>query len=179
MCVNPVSNSGGDNAAALEEKKAIEEAWSAFHSAKPSSEAIRTRIANLKEEDLKRAQAFAQRKPQQVPLPLFYTTSIGSLPQTTTVRGLRVKLQRGRISADEYRSQIDQHIAHSIGLQEGLGIDVPVHGEFERTDMVEYFGQKIDGFAFTNNGYCNRGSCVVFVVCRVCRVCIVWSVRYA
>lgn len=143
----------GDNAAALEEKKAIEEAWSAFHSAKPSSEAIRTRIANLKEEDLKRAQAFAQRKPQQVPLPLFYTTSIGSLPQTTTVRGLRVKLQRGRITADEYRSQIDQHIAHSIGLQEGLGIDVPVHGEFERTDMVEYFGQKIDGFAFTNNGW--------------------------
>jgi 5-methyltetrahydropteroyltriglutamate--homocysteine methyltransferase len=86
-------------------------------------------------------------------LPLFPTTSTGSLPQTGEVRQLRVRLNRGEIDRAEYEREVDRLIADAIAWQEQAGLDVLVHGEFERTDMVEYFAEKLDGFHTTRNGW--------------------------
>ncbi|KAI2512306.1 5-methyltetrahydropteroyltriglutamate-homocysteine S-methyltransferase [Fragilaria crotonensis] len=110
---------------------------------------------NLVESDFCRAEPFAIRRPKQlksmkVALP---TTTIGSFPQTADVRRLRSQYKRGIISEDEYNALIDQQIALAIGIQEGLGLDILVHGESERTDMVEFFGQKLDGMLFSRHGW--------------------------
>jgi len=81
------------------------------------------------------------------------TTTIGSFPQTDEVRQLRVKRKRGEITQAEYEAAIDAEIARCIRIQEEAGLDVLVHGEFERTDMVEFFGQQLAGFAFTEHGW--------------------------
>jgi 5-methyltetrahydropteroyltriglutamate--homocysteine methyltransferase len=86
-------------------------------------------------------------------IPLFPTTTIGSFPQTAEVRSWRLKLKRGEISTDEYVRLIRKEIENAIRWQEAAGLDVLVHGEFERNDMVEYFGEMLDGFAFTRNGW--------------------------
>jgi 5-methyltetrahydropteroyltriglutamate--homocysteine methyltransferase len=86
-------------------------------------------------------------------LPLFPTTSTGSLPQTAEVRQLRVRLSKGEIDDRQYRDEVDRLITAAISWQEEAGIDVLVHGEFERTDMVEYFAAKLDGFHTTRNGW--------------------------
>ena len=86
-------------------------------------------------------------------LPLFPTTSTGSLPQTAEVRQLRVRLNRGEIDRAEYEREVDRLIGEAISWQEEAGIDVLVHGEFERTDMVEFFAEKLDGFHTTRNGW--------------------------
>merc|ERR1719469_921902 len=81
------------------------------------------------------------------------TTTIGSFPQTPEVRKLRTQLKKGAITKTEYDSAMDQHIAFMIGIQEALGLDIFVHGEPERTDMVEFFAQHMDGMLFTTNGW--------------------------
>ena len=86
-------------------------------------------------------------------LPLFPTTSTGSLPQTSEVRKLRVRLNRGEIKRAEYEREVDRLITDAVAWQERAGIDVLVHGEFERTDMVEFFAEKLDGFHTTRNGW--------------------------
>ena len=86
-------------------------------------------------------------------LPLFPTTSTGSLPQTGEVRQLRARLNRGEIDRAEYERQVDRLIRDAVAWQENAGIDVLVHGEFERTDMVEFFADKLDGFHTTRNGW--------------------------
>jgi 5-methyltetrahydropteroyltriglutamate--homocysteine methyltransferase len=86
-------------------------------------------------------------------LPPFPTTTIGSFPQTAAVRSLRARYKRGEIDLQAYQSGIDNWISYTIGVQEGLGLDVLVHGEFERSDMVEYFAEKLEGFAFTEHGW--------------------------
>jgi 5-methyltetrahydropteroyltriglutamate--homocysteine methyltransferase len=86
-------------------------------------------------------------------LPLFPTTTIGSLPQTNAVRELRVRLSRGELDREAYDREIGRLITDSIGWQERIGLDVLVHGEFERTDMVEYFAEQMDGFHTTANGW--------------------------
>lgn len=86
-------------------------------------------------------------------LPLLPTTTIGSFPQTQEIRQTRLKLKKGEISRDEYESFIKTEIAEVIKIQEQLGLDVPVHGEPERNDMVEYFAEYLDGFAITKNGW--------------------------
>jgi 5-methyltetrahydropteroyltriglutamate--homocysteine methyltransferase len=86
-------------------------------------------------------------------LPPYPTTTTGSLPQTTEVRQLRVKLGRGELDPSAYRDAMASLITDSIGWQERMGLDVLVHGEFERTDMVEYFAEKMDGFHTTQNGW--------------------------
>ena len=86
-------------------------------------------------------------------LPRFPTTSTGSLPQTTEVRQLRVRLSRGEIDEATYQAGIERLIRDAIAWQEAKGLDVLVHGEFERTDMVEYFGERMDGFHTTRNGW--------------------------
>jgi 5-methyltetrahydropteroyltriglutamate--homocysteine methyltransferase len=86
-------------------------------------------------------------------LPLFPTTSTGSLPQTSEVRQLRVRLTRGEIDRSAYEHEVDRMIVEAVAWQEAAGIDVLVHGEFERTDMVEYFAEKLDGFHTTRHGW--------------------------
>merc|ERR1719469_952375 len=81
------------------------------------------------------------------------TTTIGSFPQTPEVRKLRTQLKKGAITKTEYDSAMDQHIAFMIGIQEALDLDIFVHGEPERTDMVQFFAQHMDGMLFTSNGW--------------------------
>lgn len=73
--------------------------------------------------------------------------------QPTEVRRCRLQYKQGKISEASYREQITGHIAYAIGVQEGLGLDVLVHGESERSDMVEYFGQSLGGMLFTEHGW--------------------------
>jgi 5-methyltetrahydropteroyltriglutamate--homocysteine methyltransferase len=98
---------------------------------------------------VERASAQAER----VPLPQLPTTTIGSFPQTAEVRALRARLRRGDIDEGAYDTAIKTAIREAIELQEDLGVDVLVHGEFERNDMVEYFGEQLDGFTFTQHGW--------------------------
>ncbi len=86
-------------------------------------------------------------------LPSWPTTTIGSFPQTTEIRGLRLDFKQGRLDSHHYRTGIAAHIRQAIAEQERLGLDVLVHGEAERNDMVEYFGEHLDGFVFTQNGW--------------------------
>ena len=86
-------------------------------------------------------------------LPLLPTTTIGSFPQTSTIRKLRQDLKRATITEAQYEESMRQEIRYVVEKQEALGLDVLVHGEAERNDMVEYFGEQLDGFAFTQNGW--------------------------
>jgi len=96
---------------------------------------------------------FAERRPQQPQFPAFPTTTIGSFPQTPAIRRARLQYKKGTISEIEYRERIASEIGYSIGAQEALGLDVLVHGEAERTDMVEYFGMKLFGYSFTQHAW--------------------------
>jgi len=86
-------------------------------------------------------------------LPSFPTTTIGSFPQTADVRSWRAKLKKNELSSDEYIRLIQSEIEKAVRWQEEIGLDVLVHGEFERNDMVEYFGEMLDGFVFSKNGW--------------------------
>ncbi len=86
-------------------------------------------------------------------LPLFPTTTIGSFPQTKEVRQLRVKLKNGVLTTEQYELALKEEIKSVIRWQESIELDVLVHGEFERNDMVEYFGEQLNGFAFTQFGW--------------------------
>ncbi|GJD12696.1 5-methyltetrahydropteroyltriglutamate--homocysteine methyltransferase [Galdieria sulphuraria] len=110
--------------------------------------------ATLDKSMFSRCEPFSKRRSQQFTVPGgFGTTTIGSFPQTPAVRKLRLQYKKGQVSEEEYQRQIDRHISFAIGVQEALGLDVFVHGESERSDMVEYFGQKLRGFTFTENGW--------------------------
>ncbi len=86
-------------------------------------------------------------------LPLFPTTTIGSFPQTAEVRKTRAAFRAGKLSQEAYDTFIREQIAQCVTFQENVGLDVLVHGEFERNDMVEFFGEKLRGFVFTENGW--------------------------
>ena len=103
-----------------------------------------------------RQHSFVERKKLQhaeLRLPLYPTTTIGSFPQTQEIRKLRKDYKSGLISKQSYIEAIQAHISHCIEEQEKLGLDVLVHGEFERNDMVEYFGEQLQGFLFTAHGW--------------------------
>ncbi|MFZ5593856.1 MAG: 5-methyltetrahydropteroyltriglutamate--homocysteine S-methyltransferase [Pseudomonadota bacterium] len=90
---------------------------------------------------------------QRLALPLFPTTTIGSFPQTTRIRNARRDYKAGQITLSEYTERMREEIAYAVRKQEELDLDVLVHGEAERNDMVEYFGELLEGFAFTSNGW--------------------------
>src|SRR2546430_6531509 len=96
---------------------------------------------------------YAVRRKTQVALPRYPTTTIGSFPQTAEVRAARRKLHDSQLTAEEYDAFIESQIGKTVALQEEIGLDVLVHGEFERNDMVEYFGEQLAGFAFTEHGW--------------------------
>jgi len=137
------------------------EAWSApirnrAHSSRVHNAAVGRRLAAISAQDTERASPYAARARAQrsrFNLPAWPTTTIGSFPQTTEIRGLRLDFKKGNIDGASYRTDIAQHIRQAIAEQERLGLDVLVHGEAERNDMVEYFGENLDGFVFTQNGW--------------------------
>ncbi len=117
---------------------------------------VKTRVKVTTKEDAQRNSPFAIRKETQqdvLQLPLFPTTTIGSFPQTKEVRNWRAKFKKGELNAEQYDTLLKQETERTIRWQEEIGIDVLVHGEFERNDMVEYFGEQLAGFAFTQNGW--------------------------
>lgn len=117
---------------------------------------VKNRVANITDKDDKRSNTFDKRKALQhahLNLPLFPTTTIGSFPQTREVRSWRAKFKKGELTQNEYDQLIEQEVKESIKFQEDAEIDVLVHGEFERNDMVEYFGEQLDGFVFTKFGW--------------------------
>jgi len=117
---------------------------------------VRERLAAISPSQLSRKSAFDTRQKVQAErfdLPLFPTTTIGSFPQTAEVRQARAKYNKGELSAADYRTFLQEKTVETLRIQEELDIDVLVHGEFERTDMVEYFGEQLQGFAFTRNGW--------------------------
>ena len=89
----------------------------------------------------------------QLKLPLLPTTTIGSFPQTNEIRSLRSRLQKGVISELQYQTDLEKEIETTIRFQEKIGLDVLVHGEYERNDMVQYFAEQMEGFTFTENGW--------------------------
>ena len=114
------------------------------------------RLAAITAQDSERQRPYAERAQAQrerFNLPAWPTTTIGSFPQTTEIRGLRLDFKQGRLDGNNYRTSISEHIKQAIVEQERLGLDVLVHGEAERNDMVEYFGENLDGFVFTQNGW--------------------------
>ena len=125
-------------------------------SARIHNPAVQARLAALSPSHEQRRSPYAKRRNAQqarFKLPLLPTTTIGSFPQTAHIRKLRATLKAGKISALEYESQIRAEIEIALRKQEELGLDVLVHGEAERNDMVEYFGEQLNGFAFTENGW--------------------------
>ncbi|MEN3001366.1 MAG: 5-methyltetrahydropteroyltriglutamate--homocysteine S-methyltransferase, partial [Armatimonadota bacterium] len=117
---------------------------------------VQQRVASLRPEDFERAMPYSERdrlQRERLRLPLFPTTTIGSFPQTPEVRQMRPAYRNGKISQAEYEAFIQDQIHRCIQLQEELGLDVLVHGEFERTDMVEFFAEKMEGIAFTQQGW--------------------------
>jgi 5-methyltetrahydropteroyltriglutamate--homocysteine methyltransferase len=114
---------------------------------------VRRRVAAITENDRRRRSPYTERRRRQLALPRYPTTTIGSFPQTAEVRSARRRLADGTLSPAEYERFIEQQIAGTLALQEEIGLDVLVHGEFERNDMVEYFGERLAGFAFTAHGW--------------------------
>lgn len=117
---------------------------------------VKARSAAVSPEDSRRLSPFARRQQKQhtaLNLPLFPTTTIGSFPQTTEVRNARARWKKGELSETDYVAFLQHETEECVRFQEEADVDVLVHGEFERNDMVEYFGEQLDGFAFTANGW--------------------------
>jgi 5-methyltetrahydropteroyltriglutamate--homocysteine methyltransferase len=117
---------------------------------------VKRRAAAIGRDSFVRQSPFERRRQLQqrrLKLPPFPTTTIGSFPQTKQVRSLRAQFRRGEISAKSYEKFLEVEIRKGVRLQHRLGLDVLVHGEFERNDMVEYFGEQLAGFVFTENGW--------------------------
>ncbi|MET3546811.1 5-methyltetrahydropteroyltriglutamate--homocysteine methyltransferase [Paenibacillus favisporus] len=138
----------------------LEKSEAAVTALKRSGERNRTDIqqavAAVSAEPAQRGVAFAKRldiQQERWQLPILPTTTIGSFPQSAEVRKARQLWRKGEWNAEQYMNFIQEQIDLWIQLQEEIGLDVLVHGEFERTDMVEFFGEKLAGFAFTQNGW--------------------------
>ncbi|CAN6587044.1 unnamed protein product [Malus baccata var. baccata] len=135
------------NAAALASRKS---------SPRVTNEAVQKAAAALKDSDHRRATNVSARldaQQKKLNLPILPTTTIGSFPQTIELRRVRREYKAKKISEEEYVKAIKEEINKVVKLQEELDIDVLVHGEPERNDMVEYFGEQLSGFAFTANGW--------------------------
>ncbi|KAG0179551.1 methionine-synthesizing 5- methyltetrahydropteroyltriglutamate--homocysteine methyltransferase [Apophysomyces sp. BC1021] len=135
------------NAAAIESRRT---------SPQTTNPAVRDRVAKIPVEAWKRASPFATRRDAQVKklkLPLFPTTTIGSFPQTKEIRVHRQKYNKGELTQTEYDNFIKAETEKMVRFQEKVGLDVLVHGEAERNDMVEHFGHLLHGYEFTENGW--------------------------
>src|SRR5436190_940740 len=118
--------------------------------------AVRDRVAALADSDARRQSPFEERRDAQrarLGLPLFPTTTIGSFPQTAEIRQARAQLRQGEIDQAEYLHRMRSEVERTIGFQEEVGLDVLVHGEPERNDMVQYFAEQMEGYVFTQSAW--------------------------
>ncbi|KAK1230909.1 methionine-synthesizing 5- methyltetrahydropteroyltriglutamate--homocysteine methyltransferase [Marasmius sp. AFHP31] len=154
---------------------------------KNSDDSVRKRVSSIKPEDYERKNPFATRREAQksLNLPKFPTTTIGSFPQTKEIRQARAKLGKGELTEAEYDEFIKKEIDSAIKFQERIGLDLLVHGEPERNDMVQYFGERLNGFVFTQNAWVQsygsryvRPPIVVSDVSRKGPITVQWS-KYA
>jgi 5-methyltetrahydropteroyltriglutamate--homocysteine methyltransferase len=125
-------------------------------SQKVHKQLIKDRVSAVSAADSQRASTFPIRRQiqrERFNLPAFPTTTIGSFPQTDDIRLLRARFKKGDLTVEAYDKAIEQATIEAIRWQEEIDLDVLVHGEFERNDMVEYFGEQLDGFLFTQNGW--------------------------
>lgn len=125
-------------------------------SKRTNDQAVKERQSKVTEAMHNRLAPFPERIAKQqetLKLPLFPTTTIGSFPQTKEIRIQRNKFTKGEITAEQYEKFIEKEIQDVVKIQEDLDLDVLVHGEPERNDMVQYFGERLDGYAFTTNGW--------------------------
>lgn len=149
---------------------------------------VRERMKNLKPSDDQRLSPFAQRsaaQQAQLKLPAYPTTTIGSFPQTAQIRQSRAAYKQGKLSDAAYQSAMQGEIRHAVQVQEKLGLDVLVHGEAERNDMVEYFGEQLQGFCFSEFGWvqsygsrCVKPPIIYGDIARPKAMTVEWS-RYA
>ena len=117
---------------------------------------VQARLAAIEPRHAQRGSAFAERigkQRAQLNLPAFPTTTIGSFPQTPAIRLARQAFRQGKLGLADYTEAMQSEIRHAVAVQEQLGLDVLVHGEAERNDMVEYFAEQLDGYAFTRFGW--------------------------
>ncbi|MCC5938300.1 MAG: 5-methyltetrahydropteroyltriglutamate--homocysteine S-methyltransferase [Lunatimonas sp.] len=120
------------------------------------NEAVKASLASVLPSHSQRSSPYAERHKLQaeaLALPIFPTTTIGSFPQTKEVRQWRARYKKGELSLADYENLLKAETERCVRWQDELGLDVLVHGEFERNDMVEYFGEQLEGFAFTTNGW--------------------------
>ncbi|GAA5838681.1 hypothetical protein JCM9279_003826 [Rhodotorula babjevae] len=146
--------SGADVKAALDANKQSIKARRDFE--KNSDAAVRERLAAVTPEQYNRKSPFPERLAAQdkvYKLPQFPTTTIGSFPQTKEIRLARSKHTKGELSTEEYEKFLENEIKHAVDFQEAIDIDVLVHGEPERNDMSQYFGEQLTGFVFTENAW--------------------------
>src|SRR5690606_35020476 len=146
--------SEGRNAVAAQLKASAEAFATRAGSPKVHDPLVEGRISGVTEEMKKRRSGFAERSKHQrerLGLPSFPATTIGSLPQTPEVRKARAAHAKGELSYADYEAFLKHETETAILWQEEVGLDVLVHGEFERNDMVQYFGEQLSGFAFTNH----------------------------
>jgi 5-methyltetrahydropteroyltriglutamate--homocysteine methyltransferase len=143
-----------------ETEKALADARAAQQTRRTSkrihNQKVLDRVKGIKTDDTNRRSPYAKRRGAQakrLDLPGLPTTTIGSFPQTSDVRAARADWRNKRITDAEYQSFLEEQTRKAIKWQEEIGLDVLVHGEFERNDMVEYFGEQLEGFAFTSNGW--------------------------
>ena len=146
---------------------------------------VQDRVRSVTSASLERSSPHVVRRTLQnehLDLPLFPTTTIGSFPQTGEIRAARKKFKHGEIDRDAYESFLEHEIEETINIQEDIGLDVLVHGEPERSDMVEYFGQQLKGFLFTDHGWvqsygsrCVRPPIIVGDVSRKEPMTVQWS----
>ena len=169
------------------------DAWSApirarRQSTRVHNAAVGERLAAITAKESQRDSSYkvrAEAQRQRFHLPAWPTTTIGSFPQTTEIRGLRLDFKQGRLDSSHYRTGIAEHIKQAIAEQERLGLDVLVHGEAERNDMVEYFGENLEGFVFTQNGWvqsygsrCVKPPVIIGDVSRPEAITVEWA-KYA
>ena len=147
------ANGNKDEAVFADNSKAAEARKT---SSRIHNDAVKQRVTSITEDMKSRKSDYKVRADKQRPilnLPLLPTTTIGSFPQTTEVRQARAKFKKGELSREAYDKFLEEETVRTIKIQEDLGLDVLVHGEFERNDMVEYFGEKLSGFVFSKFGW--------------------------
>ncbi len=150
--------------------------------------AVQARLAAIEPRHLQRRSPFAERIETQrahLALPAFPTTTIGSFPQTAAIRLARQAFRQGKLAASDYTEAMQAEIRHAVAIQEQLGLDVLVHGEAERNDMVEYFAEQLDGYAFTRFGWvqsygsrCVKPAVIYGDLSRPAAMTVEW-IRYA
>ncbi|MGE8296940.1 MAG: 5-methyltetrahydropteroyltriglutamate--homocysteine S-methyltransferase [Pseudomonas sp.] len=172
--------------AALEASRAVQAARAA--STRIHKPEVQARLAAIRPRHAQRQSAFAERigkQRERLQLPLLPTTTIGSFPQTSSIRKARQAFRQGRLSAADYLEAMHGEIREAVQVQERLGLDVLVHGEAERNDMVEYFAEQLDGYAFTRFGWvqsygsrCVKPAVIIGDLSRPQAMTVEW-IRYA